>query len=156
MNTQMNAKSGVIVTDKYFYCSGNQNEPAYAIDRVAIREDGVAVGYYSQKTQEEIVASYPEIKIGDMDAVIIEIENYHRTLPKLINEDCYLEMLYILPPMEFINQGHSESFKFQEFTAISITDICVRVGCTYFHMKDSHSLTHDEALQRVVAFLSAA
>ena len=156
MNTQTNEKPGVAVTDKYFYCSGNYKEPACAIDRVSIREDGVVVGYYSQKTQEEMVTSYPEIKMGDVDTVIIAIENYHRTSPKLINEGDYFEMLYVLPPMEFTNQGHTESFKLQEFTAINITDIYVRVGCTYFHMKDSHSLTHDEILQRVVAFLSVA
>lgn len=153
MNTTMDANR---VTNKYFYFCGDQNESAYAVDRIYLREDGVEVGCFSKKTIEELSSNGREIKIGDTEVVTLAIENYHRSAPKIIPNDHYLDMLCALPPMGFTHHGHSESFKFEEFTAMNITDIYARVGNTCFHMKDKYVLSHDEILQKIVAFLDAA
>jgi hypothetical protein len=72
-----------------------------------------------------------------------------RTDPEEIALSTFDDMLGVLPPVGWRNDGPAESFKLSERTSGSITGIYVRVGDRYFTFKDSITLPHAECCERV-------
>jgi uncharacterized protein DUF1419 len=76
-------------------------------------------------------------------------ENSFRSEPVEITEERWDEMLGVLPPVGWKNDGAHESFKISERTAGSITAIFVRIGDRYFELSDTITLPHRECVERV-------
>ena len=77
-------------------------------------------------------------------------ENSFKSAPVEITEERWDEMLGVLPPVAWKNDGAHESFKISERTAGSITAIFVRIGDRYFELSDTITLAHRECVERVL------
>jgi hypothetical protein len=76
-------------------------------------------------------------------------ENSFKSEPVEISIERWDEMLGVLPPVGWKNDGVHESFKISERTAGSITAIFVRINDRYFELSDTITLPHRECVERV-------
>lgn len=118
--------------DKVFSVPGRQG----IIDVAFEREDGVLVGFYSHETLEEIALRYPCVILNTRSEAQASQEASFITSPKEITEEQFIDALDVLPPMNWRNEGRTESFKFCEYIVDNITNIYVRVSKRYFHFSD--------------------
>jgi hypothetical protein len=81
-------------------------------------------------------------------------ENSFKSEPFEITEERWDEMLGVLPPVAWKNDGANESFKISERTAGSITAIFVRINNRYFELSDTITLPHRECVDRVLRQLA--
>lgn len=74
-----------------------------------------------------------------------------------INEARFMDMLEVLPPLDwhFNEAGGAQSFKMMEMYSGNITDIFAQYGMRYFQMRNHSTLTHDEIMEKVKAFIDA-
>lgn len=72
-----------------------------------------------------------------------------------INEARFMDMLEVLPPLDWRGTADSQSFKLSEMYSGNITDIFAQYGTRYFQMRNHATLTHGEIMEKVKAFIDA-
>jgi Protein of unknown function (DUF1419) len=85
-----------------------------------------------------------------VDEAYQRFENSFKSEPVEITEERWDEMLGVLPPVGWKNDGTHESFKISERTAGSITAIFVRIKDRYFELSDTITLPHRDCVERVL------
>jgi len=106
------------------------------------------VGVWSKKTLAETQAEYDGAEVWDFDKAIEHKQNEAKTAPKEISAERFEEMLYVLPPVGWKNEGGAESFKMSERWSGNITGIYCRIGERFFEFLDDISLSHDAICKR--------
>lgn len=92
---------------------------------------GKQVGQFSGKTLEELMSPERQMMMGVDVEVIKQIEDAHTTIPVVIDEEQFTNMLEVLPPVRWRNSGEFESFRLVERITYAITSIYGRVGKVY-------------------------
>lgn len=72
-----------------------------------------------------------------------------------IDEARFMDMLEVLPPLDWRGTSDSQSFKLSEMYSGNITNIFAQYGMRYFQMHNQCTLTHDEIMEKVKTFISA-
>lgn len=132
----------------YFYVTGKLS----VIDQ-AIQKDGAWYGVYSHKSLEETQKAYP-------GAIVISSDNFDRAIcekaklpPEEITEKDFEDALECLPPLGWVGDEDSESFKMSEFFVADITTIYVRIKDNdqnrYFSFSDVCTMPHSEVVKFV-------
>lgn len=112
---------------------------------------------FNKETLEDATKRYPGAIEVSLEDAYVEIEKAAKikyiTDPIEIDEDRYMEMLEILPPMNWIGG----TFMLCEFSFGNYTEIFCKIGKRYFEFSDSASLKEAEIIEKVMissAFLS--
>lgn len=71
--------------------------------------------------------------------------------PKEITQARYLEMLNMLPPMDFYGSTGRQTFKMSELIDDDITTIFCQINGRCFELQDNYRLTHREILAKCSA-----
>ncbi|MEQ1670269.1 MAG: hypothetical protein ABL893_05375 [Hyphomicrobium sp.] len=96
------------------------------------------------------LASYgTALTILTADAAMELYENQFKTEPKEITEAKFMEMLCILPPVAWRNDGAAESFKMCERQAGFVTAIYVHMEKRFFEFYDDIRTPHATCCERV-------
>jgi hypothetical protein len=107
---------------------------------------------YGGHTKGEVLARYPqavELSWEEVEPLIDEAANKKFcSRPQRINAERWEEMLNVLPPKRWMQDGEGESFKFMEMTWGDLGLIFCRLGEDYWEFTDSHSLTHEQICQK--------
>lgn len=119
---------------------------------LAVERNGQLTGAYSGETLDQIRARYPGAEIGKLGPVAEQTENAFKSGPEEITEERFVEMLGVLPPVQWTNRDGCESFKLSERTSGSITAIFCRIGGRYFTLSDSIATPHADIVARCRAF----
>ena len=105
------------------------------------------------ETNEQAVARLASHGDGLVIMTLAEAMERHeaaaKTAPVEITERKFTEMLCVLPPVRWHNDGATESFKMSERKTGFITGIYVRLGDRYFSFDDDITLPHEECCNRV-------
>lgn|GEM_PF-983573 len=72
-----------------------------------------------------------------------------------ITEARFTDMMEVLPPMDWQGSPDSQSFKLMEMYSGNITDIFAQYGTRYFRLRDHATLTHEQIIGKVRAFIDA-
>jgi hypothetical protein len=115
---------------------------------LAIERDGILTGAYSGESLEQTRIRYPGAEIGKLGPISEASEERFKHPPTEINEARFMEMLEVLPPVNWICDGESESFKLSERTYGNITAIFVRIEARYFELSDSIFLNHEQIIAK--------
>jgi hypothetical protein len=112
---------------------------------------------FNKETLEDATKRYPGAIEVSLEEASIQIAKAAKlkyiTDPIEIDEDQYMEMLEMLPPMNWIGG----TFMLCEFSFDNYTKIFCKIGKRYFQFSDSASLKEAEIIQKVMkssAFLS--
>ena len=108
-------------------------------------------GIYSNETLDEARNRYPDMEIMEFDDAYALHRAAYISAPKEIDRQRFGDMLDVLPPVNWVRNHDSESFKLSERDTADITLICVRRGNRFFELHDSIKLTHEEIMVRVNA-----
>lgn len=95
--------------------------------------------------------------VGEIWGFLEAIEHNENCLirpPEEITEEKYVEMLEVLPPLDWVQRQVESSFKLSEFTSGQITAIYCRLGDRYFELSDRCSLSHSEIVAKCKTALS--
>lgn len=82
------------------------------------------------------------------------LEDNVRTEVEEITEESFHYWLGVLPPQNWVNRGSHGSFHMQEFDFGEMTRIVVNRGDRYFSFIDRYSLTHEEIMDKVNAYVN--
>jgi len=93
----------------------------------------------------------PNLVVLGLDDAMACHEAAFRTDPEEISADKWDEMLGVLPPVAWRNDGAGESFKMSEYLTGRITGIYVSLDGRYFMFNDSVGTSHAECCARVRA-----
>jgi hypothetical protein len=118
---------------------------------VAAERDGKTVGLYSGETIEEMAARYPGVQIGKLREIETASRAVFRSLPAEITKEQFHKMFEVLPPVDWTDRGHAETFKLSERTYGPITAIFCRLGERYFTLSDDIAMPHDAIVATVTA-----
>lgn len=141
MNTQiLSPRRGQ--TGKVFYA------PHYHEGSVVDVEMDDGLSMFSKSSLEDLTRKYGEIILLPLEEAAQRQKMRFISKPILITQAKYHEMLEVLPPIKFRGGHDCESFMLQEFTYADITAIYCRIGASYFQLKDTCALTHDEIVQK--------
>lgn len=114
----------------------------------------------NNETLEEIRLRYPKAELWDFDAACEAVKQVQReayvTAPVLITEERYMEMLEILPPVDWTRTSAGSSFKLAEFTCVPLTAIFAFVDGHYLEMCEDVSLPHNEIIRQCRVVLSVS
>lgn len=132
-----------------FYQTGKAGIIDYGIVR-----NGVLTGAYSNETLEQMRVRYPDAILGELGPVAAASEDMFRSPPVEIDEDRWMEMLEVLPPVNWVCDSEGESFKLSERTSGNITAIFARIGERYFEMQDSAFMKHEQIIAKC-AYIAA-
>lgn len=117
------------------------------IDTAVVGADGIARSYYEGETLDQMQVRYPGAALGELGPVSEASEAMFVSVPVEVDEARYMEMLEVLPPMHWKNQGVSESFKLSERTSGNITAIFCRIQGRYFEMQNSVFMSHEDIVR---------
>lgn len=128
-------------SDLFFYVPGGFT----CVDQ-ARKVDDAYVGYFSGETLEQLNVRYPGAVLCDYATMKPQIDaamaaNFVRP-PVEITKEQFWDALEVLPPLDWRNDGVSESFKLRELTCGSYTNIYARIGEKYFNLADDVSTPH--------------
>lgn len=112
-------------------------------------EAGILRGYYGGKTLDEVQAEHPDATLMSMDALTTAQENALRTEPVQITEEEYMDALEVLPPLDWVIHGRTQSFKFVERFSGAVTSIFAKKNGAHWTFRDVDTLTHEEIMARV-------
>lgn len=73
-----------------------------------------------------------------------------------ITEARFTDMLEVLPPLDWRGTPDSQSFKLMEMYSGNITDIFAQYGTRFFQLRHHVTLTHEEIMVKVRAFIADA
>ena len=130
---------------RYFVSIHDEGRTApIAIDCVC--EDGTSqiCGHSLAQVSER----YPNVIILTTEEFQLLQEATCCTDPVEIAEEKFIEMLEVLPPMNWRGGGYSESFMMSEFMTGRITGIYCRIGGRYYSFLGVCTLTHDEIIAK--------
>ncbi len=65
-------------------------------------------------------------------------------------------MLEVLPPLDWQGTPESQTFKLSEMYSGNITDIFAQYRTRFFTMRNEVTLTHEEIIGKIRAFIDAA
>jgi hypothetical protein len=116
------------------------------IDTTILQGD-VYVGCFSKETLPQIAKRYPGAALGELGPVSEQSENYYRSPPVEITLERYIEMLEVLPPVDWVQIGDADSFKLSEHTSGNITAIFCRIGARCFALSDSVFTKHEAIVE---------
>lgn len=137
-------------TFEVFYTPATQNDRARIIDTVMTRQDGVVVGTYSNKTKEELEATYgKEMLVGKADDISKMIEDGFCVEPEEISEEDWWSALEALPPQDWKTIDGVQSFKFMEYTYGEITSIYAKTSKGCWAFKNRASMTAKEIADKI-------
>jgi hypothetical protein len=105
----------------------------------------------NNQTLEEIEARYPGAFVMEWEKYIDLHDEAVKSPPIEISEEKFIEMLEVLPPVNWHREEETESFKMSERLSGSITAILCRVGDRYFQMSDSFFMKHAEIVSKVMS-----
>lgn len=127
--------------EMWFYVPGSHT----GVDTARL-VNGVWVGFYSNETQEQLALRYPGVILCDYETMLPQIKSAERAKfqksPERITKEVFWNALEDLPPIDWRNDGVSESFKFQERISGPFTHIYARIGADYFMMCDDIRTPH--------------
>lgn len=134
----------------------NQSSIHYGWHKACFAE-GVwrVTGYAGSKTLEQLNAH------GDTWELVTEEEakaRFHQANfqpVSEITEDRFIDMLEVLPPLDWTGGEHCQSFKLSEMYSGNITDIFARYGDRYFQLRNLVTLTHKQIIDEIKAFIDA-
>lgn len=131
--------------EKVFYVPGQP----WVIDFAFMREDGTLVTQLQRHTLEEVQERSPGAIITSYQDAAAQIEAGCKTEPRRIELEDFDYALNVLPPMQWVRDGSSESFKMCERTNGKVTGIYVRLGASYWKFEDVYTLPHTEIIAKV-------
>ena len=116
-------------------------------------------GAYSGKSFAEFKEEYPAIMVLTWEEVEHRANEAARQPVKEITEEIYVQMLNILPPMNWRVVGSDSSFMLMEMFSGNVTDIYARIceapdTYRFFTLRDICTLKHEEIISRCHTFLS--
>ena len=91
----------------------------------------------------------PNLVVLQRDDAMACHEAAFRSAVSEITADTWDDMLGVLPPMAWRNDGLGESFKLSEYLSGGITSIYVAVDGRYFTFNDNATLAHADCCARV-------
>lgn len=103
------------------------------------------------KSLDELATRYPGMTIITEGECREQIEALTREAPVLIDAETYDDALNILPPMGWVHNGESASFRMSERLNGNITRIYVRLGQHYFRFAGHFATSHADAVATVRA-----
>lgn len=72
-----------------------------------------------------------------------------------ITEGRFTDMLEVLPPMDWQGSPESQLFKLSEMYSGNITDIFAQYRTRFFTMRNEVTLTHEDIIGKIRAFIDA-
>lgn len=72
-----------------------------------------------------------------------------------ISEKKFIDMLEVLPPLDWQGTPESQTFKLSEMYSGNITDIFAQYRTRFFTMRNEVTLTHEEIIGNIRAFIDA-
>jgi hypothetical protein len=123
------------------------------IDTAHQGEDGELRSDVNKQTLAEMRArfGYEMVQVGELEDVARASEDAVRTAPVEVNEERWMDMLEVLPPLKWTGRGGTESFRISEMTYNSVTTTFVRIGKRYFEMSERVTVTHEDLVAAVRA-----
>jgi hypothetical protein len=119
---------------------------------IAAERDGEIVGLYSGETIEQMAVRYPSAQLGKLAEVEAASRAMFRSPPAEITKEHFHKVLEVLPPVDWTDRGHAETFKLAERTYGPITAIFCRLGEKYFALSDDIATPHNTIVAMVLAF----
>jgi hypothetical protein len=100
---------------------------------------------------EKLSGRYPGMTLITSEEAVALIEGLSKEAPVLIDAQTYDDALNVLPPMGWVHNGDSSSFRMSERTNGRITRIYVRLGKNYFRFSADFATSHQDAVAIVRA-----
>lgn len=119
------------------------------IDGVCTDSDGIKRGIYSGETLEQIGKRYANPVITTIAEYNVAHESAWTTKPERITEEQYIEMLEVLPPLDWEHGKGWECFKLVERISGSITSIYARVGAEYWSFRGRDDMSAADIIAAV-------
>ena len=130
---------------KVLYVPGQMNLITFLVDGHC---------HISGATIEEVQARYPEAIEMDYDAASDLIDQAiaakYLTGPEEITEAKFIEMLGVLPPEKWFNDGSSESFMLAELLVGNIGTFYARIGKRYYSVNAPSRTEHAEIIASII------
>ena len=139
-----------ILRDPVIFLPVRNGRVPQILDFATLSSSGVYVGNYLGQTVDQVRADYPDAQLGECDDVIATKEAMLKTAPVEIAEDQYIEMLGVLPPLDFRRGGGDSSFKMCEMLSGRITSIFAVVRNKCYTFNDLVTLSHEEIVAKVL------
>lgn len=103
------------------------------------------------QTLEEVQERHPGAELVPWEIVSQRRRAHYIKGPEEITAERWLELLEVLPPMNWRNRSAAETFMLCEFDTDDITCCCIRIGDRYWACHQPASTTHDELVALVRA-----
>jgi hypothetical protein len=110
-------------------------------------------GRYSGASFEETAKTYPDLEIIAAEEAVHRDRNRRITTPRAVEAGYFDEMLNVLPPCKWYRGADSEAFHMSERITYDITTWCVRLGDKHYIFDDTDTLTAQQAIELVAAFV---
>jgi hypothetical protein len=134
-----------------FYSEADTPSAAPQIIDLAIQQSGgTHVTLHHKLTLDQLRNQYPRAKLGETLAVQNARELALTTQPSTITKAQFMEALEVLPPLDWVRDGHYESFKSEERFSGKITAIYARTHGVYWSFRGLDSLSHDQIIGNVL------
>jgi len=130
------------MTYQVFYVPGQAWAQSYATQRA----DGQWVSQ-TGKTLSEMAGDHPGVTLCTEESALDQIEALTKRAPILISAERFMEALECLPPVNWVREGSTQSFKMSERINGRVTSIYVRLGSEYFEFADLITIPHREAVR---------
>ena len=109
--------------------------------------------FYYDESLEEINKRYPGAILIPFEDAIAQLEalaeKKYITEPIEVDEERFLDMLEILPPMNWKQSTEGEAFMICEMNYSHYTNIFCQIKDRYFEFSDSRFLTLDQIIKKV-------
>jgi hypothetical protein len=116
-----------------------------------VRPNGLS--WINGESLEEIRAKYPRAELMDYKEAARQMDAATRkaycTGPHEITAERFEEMLCVLPPEKWVNNGGSESFLLSELLIANIGSFYIRIGGKYYTVNDDIRTTHAMLLEMI-------
>lgn len=110
-----------------------------------IGEQGL--GQFSKQNLDEVRARYPDaMQMGLAEAADAIEAMWCSDAPTEISTESFFAAMEELPPVEWINQGGTETFKSQEASSGQVTAIYARIGERCFSFLGRYGMSHNEII----------
>lgn len=147
------------VIDLVFYIPGQR----HAQDCIVFRH-GMYVGLYSGKTLSQFRDDHPSMIIAKIKDVAEFAEEKSKEPVEEISQQRYMDMLEMLPPLNWKFYPEEDSFKFSERVSGNIVMIFARITIDssdieksrvtrYFELRDNIHMEHHEIIKRCRDFM---
>ena len=101
------------------------------------------------QTLEQCREQYPNADVWAFDLAVKHYQDYLKSEPEEISEQVFIDRLNFEPPIQWVLNETTESFKMCELLAGTITGIYARIGNRFFYLTDEITLTHDQIIAKI-------